>query len=109
MGFQGIVTREASRSEEFASWTRPCFSNEELRHVFDGGAAAMDDGGTRECQVNQPGPEEVERHLVGDPRRLGRDLVQHGEVVCRRLGKERFLVPGRAGEMPFCPALIPEM
>ena len=51
-------------------------------------AAAMDDDCARECHVDQPGPEEIERHLVGYSRRLRRDRAQHTQVVCRRLGEE---------------------
>jgi len=64
----------------------------------DCSAAAMDDDGARECHVDEPGPEKVERHLVGHSRRLRRDRAKHAEIVCRRLGEERRLVAGRAGD-----------
>ena len=82
-------------------------------------AAAVDDDGARQCQVDQSGPEEVERHLVGHSHRRRRKRVQHTEIVCRRLGQklrdlilrgnERRLVPGRAGGVPERSALVPEM
>src|SRR5580698_1399619 len=75
----------------------------------DCSAAAMDDGCARECYVDQPRPEEVERHLVGHSRYLRRDRVQQAEIVCRRLGKECRLVYGSARAMPRCPMLVPEM
>ncbi len=63
----------------------------------------------RECHVDQPGPEEVERHFVGHSRRLRRDRAQHAEIIRRRLGEERRLGPVRAGAVPRRPALVPEM
>ena len=58
--------------------------------------------------MDQPGPQEVERHLVGHSRRLGRDRTQHTEIVCRRLGDERRLI-GPAVAVPRRPALVPEV
>ena len=79
----------------------------------------MDDECARECHVDQPGPEEVEWHLIGHSRRLGGDRAQHTEIVCRRLGQElrdlmlrgneRRLVPVRVRAVPLRPALVPEM
>jgi hypothetical protein len=89
------------------AWLEMSLMDRERR--VDCGAAAMDNRCSRECHVDQPGPQEVERHLVGHARRLRRDRAQHTEIVCRRLGEERPLVPGQAGAVPRRPALVPEM
>src|SRR5215472_9861220 len=76
---------------------------------IDGGTAAMDDGGARKCQMDQPGPEEIEGHLVGHPGCVRRDRAQHGDVVSRRPGEKRLRDPGRPGAMPLRAAFVPEV
>ena len=68
--------------------TRMEMSLMDRQRRVDCSAPAMDDDGARECQVDQPGPDEVERHLVGHSRRFRRDRAQLAEIVCRRLGQK---------------------
>src|ERR1043166_3724852 len=75
----------------------------------DGRAAAMDDDRAWEGHVNKSRPKKVERHLVGDSRRLRRDGVKHATIVCRRLCEERALVPARARAKPRRSAFVPEI
>src|ERR1700722_18421141 len=69
----------------------------------------MNDGGARKSEMDQPGPEEVERHLVSHPLRPRRDRTQHTEIISRRLGKEWLFVAIIAGAMPYRSTLIPEI
>ena len=78
----------------------------------DGSAAAMNDDCARESHVDQPSPEEVERHLVGNPRRLRRDRAQHAKIVCRGPGQElrdNSFSARRTRAVPLRSALVPEM
>src|SRR5260221_10514922 len=75
----------------------------------DGSAAAMNDGRPRECKMDQPGPEEVERHLVGDSLRFRRDRAQHAKIVRRRFGQKCLLIPCSARTVPRRSALVPEI
>src|SRR5579872_4982709 len=47
----------------------------------DRSATAVDDGCARECEVDQPSPKEVERHLVGYSVCRRRDRAQYAEIV----------------------------
>src|ERR1700760_3459041 len=71
-------------------------------------AAAMDDDSGRERHVDQPGPQEVERHLVTHSGRPGCDAAQHAQIVRRGPGKECRFGLGGAGAVPGGAALVPE-
>src|SRR5437879_12104391 len=75
----------------------------------DCSTTAMDDDCARECQMDQPGPKEVKRHLVRHARRRRSDSTQHAEIICRCPGEKSCLVPGGAGAVPRCSTLVPEM
>src|SRR6516164_10685011 len=68
----------------------------------------MDKDRARECHVDQPGPDKVERHLVGySCCRCYRP--QYGEIICRCLCEERTRVRGITRSVPLRPALVPEI
>ena len=70
---------------------------------------AMDESCARESQVDQSGPEEVERHLVGHSCSCRIDGAQHTEVVCHRFGEKYLFYTTRTGAVPQCSALVPEI
>src|SRR5271165_7418958 len=95
-----------------AGWKRQARVEEGLvdrKRRVDRSASAMDDCRAWEREMDEPGPEEVERHLVGDPRRLRPDLAQHAKILGRRLAEERRFGPRRAGPVPRGAALVPEI
>src|SRR5579859_6998010 len=109
---QSLITSEILHQFGAAGWK--CQSGMEMGLVnrqrrVDGRAPTMNDSGARESEMNQPGPEKVERHLVSHPLRPGRDPTQNGEIIGRRLGKKWLLVTSIARAMPYRSTLIPEI
>ncbi len=75
---QSLIVTEIG--DEFCPSGRKCQGWMEVglmnrKRRVDGSAVTVNKDSAGECQVNQPSPEKVERHLVGHPRGLRRDTT----------------------------------